>query len=89
MKLGDLISYNCAGQFKKTIGLVLKEWFDDEGKRYVMIKWGMKGEVLPRASYDYYQKNNLVHPQWTHNGEEGNKEYIWYDADKDYFKVIT
>ena len=88
MKLGDLISYDCAGQLKKTMGIVLKEWFDRSGKRYIMIKWGLKGDVLPRASYDYYRHHNLDHPAFK-NGHENRSEYLWYDANKDYFKVVT
>jgi hypothetical protein len=72
---------------KKTLGVVMSEWFDASSNRYLMIRWAIRGEYMPRASYDYYHKHNLENPDWQNGPHGGNKEYLWYD-DKDYFKVV-
>ncbi len=88
MKLGDLICYNCAGMKDKTLGMILKEWFDIDGKRYLMIMWAVKGQYMPRESFDYYHKHNETHPSFTRGHENSLPKYLWYD-DKDYFSVIS
>ena len=86
MKVGDLICYNCAGMRKKTLGVIMSEWFDEAGSRYVMIRWAIRGKYMPRWSYEYYNKKNKGQP-WQEGPQGGEKEYLWYD-DKDYFDVV-
>jgi len=90
VEIGDLICYNCAGMKNHTVGIILEEWHDtSDGKRYIKIMWGMKGKVMPRASYDYYHKHNIENPDWQRWGvEAGKKDILWYAADKNYFSVI-
>jgi hypothetical protein len=71
-----------------TVGIVVGEWSDASNNRFVKIMWGMKGEMMPRASHDYYFKHNIEYPHWQSGPEGGNKDVLWYSADKDYFKVI-
>ena len=87
MNVGDLVCYNCAGMLKHTLGFILDEWFDASGKRYIKIMWGIKGTMMPRASYDYYHKHNIQNPDWQRGPEGDNKKILWYEADKSYFKV--
>ena len=86
MKVGNLICYNAAGMRTKTLGIVMSEWFDANNKRYLMIKWAIRGKYMPRWSYDYYNKKNKTNP-WMEGPQGGNKEFLWYD-DKDYFEVV-
>ena len=88
MKVGDLVCYNCAGMKDHTMGLVMSEWFDAKNLRYIRIMWAVKGRMMPRASYDYYHKHNLANPDWQTGPEGGRKDILWYEADKNYFKVL-
>jgi hypothetical protein len=92
VKVGDLICYNAAGMRKETLGMVLSEWIDAGGKRYIMIKWALKGKYMPKSSWEYYNHHNISQP-WTYlppggRGPEGDtRPFLWYD-DAHYFEVI-
>ena len=89
--IGDLICYNAGGMRRRTLGIVYREWYDHHKNRYLLIRWSMRGEYLPRSSYKYYQENRstTAHPDPYFMGPEGDKvEYIWYD-DAHYFEVIS
>ena len=86
MKVGDLVCYNGAGMRKKTLGVIYSEWFDCNDNRYLKIRWAIRGEYMPRWSYEYYTKHNQGNPwSWKNGPEGGNKEYLWYD-DAHYFE---
>ena len=86
MNIGDLVVYNCAGMFHKTLGIILKDWHDENNCRYIMIRWGTVGEMMPKPSYDYYKIKKISHPSFH---KEVNQNYLWYDAWKNYFTVVS
>lgn len=90
--IGDLIRYNCAGQLKKTLGLVLNkvlvkgtrktlqhpDSFAYRGGWVLQVQWLQCGEMLPRDVWPDFHNDGIC---------AGDSDYKWYH-DKDYFNVV-
>ena len=76
MRAGDLVRYRCAGQRKKSLGLVIEVEDDDLGRPcWALVRWYAVGEYLPR---------DLTRPSKQFN--EIDKWYII--ANNDYLEVV-
>jgi hypothetical protein len=91
-EIGDLICYNCAGQLKKTLGLVLNkvlvkakhstrqhpDSFAYRGGWVLQVQWLQRGERLPRDVWPDFHNDEIC----TRDSDDK-----WYH-DKDYFSVV-
>ena len=76
MIAGDLVRYRCAGQRKKSLGLVVEVENDDLGRPcWVLVRWYVTGEYLPR--------------DFTRPSKQRNSFGKWYIiANNDYLEVV-
>ena len=93
-EIGDLICYTCAGQMKKTLGLVLNRRFIEprvyegtppatfKGGWLIQVQWLKEGDYLPRDAWTvhYHSDDPTFHP-------DRLGDYKWFH-DKPWFKVV-
>jgi hypothetical protein len=93
-EIGDLICYTCAGQMKKTLGLVLDrryvtpKVYEDrapstfKGGWLLRVQWLKRGDYLPRDAWAiHYQTDDPAF------NPVRDADYKWFH-DKPWFKVV-
>jgi len=84
VNVGDLVCYNCAGMRKKTLGFVMSEYITATKKRFIMIRWILKGEFMPKYAWEYYSLKGMDTPWNNYN----KTCFVWYEP-ADYFEVVS
>lgn len=77
MIAGDLVRYRCAGQRKKSLGLVVEVENDDLGRPCLaLVRWYVTGEYLPRE---------MIRA----NGKLNSTDKWYVIINNDYLEIIT